>query len=117
MVDEDAQHDLRRRRQHVLAQAPLDAAVLGQAQVGLAHQRARLQRMPAPLLPHAALGDAVELLVENRHQSVERGAHLASAIPLLGRVADGGGFHDASLPGDSHRASRAIRASTAARAR
>ena len=42
-----------------------------ETQVSLVHQRRRLQRMIRSLLPHVTLRQTMELIVDERHQSVE----------------------------------------------
>ena len=64
----------------------------GQAQVHLVHEGRRLQRMALALAAHVVMGQAAQLLVDDRHELVSSGGiavgpigeHLGDALPLGG---------------------------------
>ena len=50
---------------------PVDLLRTYQAQIGLIDERGRLQAVPGSLASHAATRDAMQLLVDERHQLLE----------------------------------------------
>ena len=70
VVDEDAPHDPRRHGQEMRAVVPLDRFSVNQADIGLVDERGRLETVTHALSGHAAARDLVELLVDERDQSL-----------------------------------------------
>ena len=89
-VDEDAAHQARRHRQEMDAVLPVDLLRADQAQVGLVDQRGRLQAVPGALASHAAARDAMQLLVDERHQLLEGG--FVAATPREQQAGDAAGI-------------------------
>jgi hypothetical protein len=65
MVDEDASHLARRRREEVRPAAPRDVALRGEPHVGLVYERGRLQAVGGALPPQLAPGDPPQLVGED----------------------------------------------------
>jgi len=86
-LHQDSPHHLRRDGEEVRAIPPFDSIDVDQPQVRLVHQRRRLQRMIRPLPAHVVPGETVELLIDQRDQSVEGGA-----VALAPRSEELGGF-------------------------
>ena len=94
-LHQDPSHHLRRDSEEVRAIPPFDSIDVYQPQVRLVHQRRRLQRMIGPLLAHIAPCETVELLIDQRDQSVEGGSvALAPRSEELGGSAVGIRRHD-----------------------
>ena len=79
MFDQDAPHQLSRNGKKMGAILPLHAPVIHQAHVGLINQGRRLKAVAGPLASDVALGKAVEFVIDDGGQLVERGA--VSAAP------------------------------------
>ena len=71
MINEDAAHHLRRDPVEVRAAPPVDVPLFDEAQVGLVHERRRLQRVPGALEAKPAGGDPAQFGVDQRQQAIE----------------------------------------------
>ena len=71
VIDEDAAHHLCRDPVEVRTAPPVDVPLFDEAQVGLVHQRSRLQRVPAALEAKPAGGDPAQFGVDERQQAIE----------------------------------------------
>ena len=72
VIDEDLAHQLRRDRKKVrpvLQRQPVD---IHESQVNLMHERCRLEGVPGLFAPQMAARHAAQLVVDERHQTVER---------------------------------------------
>ena len=90
MVDEHAPDGLRRDREEVRPPLPIRALLVDEPHVGLVHERRGLQRVVRPLLTQAALGDRVQLSVQEPHELVHR--RVIAVSRAIERVAGKGSF-------------------------
>ena len=74
MIDEDVAHGLGCDRQEVGPRLPVDAIQLNELEVGLVHERGRVEGVAPALITELAAGDGPQLLVEDRDQLVEDSA-------------------------------------------
>ena len=74
VLGEDAPHDERGDREKVDAVGELRPALAGELEKGLVDERGRLQGVPGPLAAQLAVGDPLELRVEERKELFERRA-------------------------------------------
>ena len=72
VIDEDAAHHLRGDGEEVAAILPVDVALIEQLQVGLVDDGGGLQPVVPPLARELARGQRIELVVDERDQTVER---------------------------------------------
>ena len=72
MVDEDPPHELRRHAEELRAIEPRHALLAHQADVGLVHERRRLQCVIAALAPQVGGGPLSKLLIDEGHQILSR---------------------------------------------
>ena len=79
LVHQDASHGVGRRAKEVGAAAPVDARLVHQPQIGLVHERARLEQVSRPFPAQQVGGDGAHLAVDPRHQVIER-------VAVAGRV-------------------------------
>ena len=91
MVDEDASHCLGGHGEEVLAVLPVGPVLVDQPQPRLMHQAGGLQGVAGGLVPESGPGHPRELVVDQRHQLVERvpatgGCLAQQAGDLVGRV-------------------------------
>ena len=73
MVDQDAAHQRGSHREKVRAIAPLHPIEICQAQVRLADDRGRLERVARPLVLHVVVREAPQLRVDDRHEGIAGG--------------------------------------------
>jgi hypothetical protein len=81
VLNQNAPHDFRSDRKKVCALFPCDAPVMSESQVALMHQVCRLQRMTGALIAQVMARLAVQLLIDEWHQRVER--RLVSVAPIV----------------------------------
>ena len=74
MFNQNAPHQLGRNREKVGAILPLHALVIHQAHVGLIDQSRRLQAVTGALAFHVAPREAMEFVIDDGRQPVERGS-------------------------------------------
>ena len=79
IVDQNLPHELRGDGEKMSTILPLWQVLLGQAYVRFMNQRGALQGVIGAFLLKIAAGDAVEFVIDERHQRIERG--LVSATP------------------------------------
>jgi hypothetical protein len=72
MVDQDAAHETRRKREEVRAILPLNAPQIDQADERFVDQSRRLESVIAPLASELEPGETAKLLMDDWHQLVER---------------------------------------------
>jgi hypothetical protein len=72
-INKDTTHEPRGHRQEVRAILPLDILSVDQSQIGLIHQGRGLKAVAGPLSLHAPPGDAVQLLLHQRNEPLQRG--------------------------------------------
>src|SRR6185436_8891341 len=72
MVDEDTAHHLRRHAEELGAILPVDRVLIGEAQVGLVHERRRLQGVAAALAAQVGRGPASQVLVDDGDEAIRR---------------------------------------------
>src|SRR5688572_22175997 len=82
MVDQDSAHLSRRYAEEVRAILPIHLALIDESHVRLVNERGRLQAVVAPLPVHLTCGNAPQLAIHNRQQTIERGA---IAVPPLSK--------------------------------
>ena len=70
-VDQHLAHGARRDGQEVAAVAHVEPALLGELEVGLVHEAGGVERLAGAVAPEVAVGDAPELVVDERHEAVE----------------------------------------------
>jgi hypothetical protein len=70
VVDEDPAHDLRRRAEEVRPVLPVVVLVGEQAEVGLVHERSRLQNMTCPFVVKAAARQPLKFWVNHFDQGI-----------------------------------------------
>ena len=74
VIHQNQPHQLRRHCEEMRAILPAHRALPDQAQINLVDQRAGLQRVSGALPPQVAVRQAMQFLVNQRHQPVERRA-------------------------------------------
>lgn len=82
MIEKNATHRARSRREEVPAPLPLPTILrTDETQIRLVDERRRTERVRAPLVPHPVRGEATQFLVDDRKQLAGR-----SAIAFLDAV-------------------------------
>jgi hypothetical protein len=94
-VDQDAAHQPRRHGQEVGAILPVDPLDIDQTQVCLVNEGGRLEAVPCLLPSHASPCNAVQFVVDERDQLVQR--RLVSAAPCEQQPGDVGGLWNALI--------------------
>ena len=74
VVHQDPPHRLRRNGEEMGAVLPAQPIQPEQLNVSLVHQAGRVQRVVPPLPAALSPGDALELLIEDRKQPIDRGS-------------------------------------------
>ena len=80
MIDQDTPHEPCAHGQKVCAIVPVDPLHLDQSQVGLVHQGGRLKAVTGPFTGHAAARNPRKLILNQRHQFVQRRIVAASPV-------------------------------------
>ena len=70
MGDQDATHHHRCQPDDVRAIPPVDAVLLNEPEIGLVHERGRLQRVIAALTPHVRGRDPMQLIVDEGQDGI-----------------------------------------------
>jgi len=89
VVHQHAPHHRRRHGEEVAAVHPRRAVLVGQAHVGVVHQGGGVQGVAVALAAQLAVGNAAQLIVDERNQPVQR---LAVADPQLNELVGYLGF-------------------------
>jgi hypothetical protein len=74
VVDQDAAHRLRRRREEVDPPLPLRVGLLHQAEIGVVQDGGRLEGVVRAFAPQVAGGERPEVVVDEGDQAVEGAA-------------------------------------------
>jgi hypothetical protein len=71
VVHENAPHDARRYREEMRAVSPRDSLSVDEPQIRFVDQRSRLERVSNTFAAHAAPRNSMELVMDERDQSIE----------------------------------------------
>jgi hypothetical protein len=71
VIDQNSAHGLGREAEELRAALPVDAALIHQLDVGLVYERRAFEGVVRPLVAQVPGRDAVQFLIDERHQSLE----------------------------------------------
>src|SRR5215471_4530950 len=72
VVDQNSPHHLRCHSEEMRSTLPVDSVLVNYAQVGFIDQRSCLECVALALAPQISAGDTMKLVVDQRHQPIQR---------------------------------------------